>query len=160
MNVFLPYPDFQKSAQCLDPQRLGNQLNECRVIISSLEKRHVGWTHHPAVVMFDGFTDALKAFSNEVVDEINRRTGRRFFPKFSLPESFRLPPWVGHPDFHSVMRGNLLRKNFPWYSRYQWTDPTALGYLWPVNNEDGTFFFRDLRRVMDVETYLKNMGLK
>ena len=34
MQVFLSYPDFEKSVQCLDSKRLGNQIyRECLIII-------------------------------------------------------------------------------------------------------------------------------
>lgn len=36
MQTFLPYPDFKKSAQCLDYQRLGKQRLECKQILQTL----------------------------------------------------------------------------------------------------------------------------
>ena len=36
MQTFLPYPDFAKSAMCLDNKRLGKQRIECLQILKAL----------------------------------------------------------------------------------------------------------------------------
>ena len=59
MQTFLPYPDFQKTAQCLDNKRLGKQRVEARQIISTLEGKSNGWRNHPAVKMWKGYEDCL-----------------------------------------------------------------------------------------------------
>jgi len=42
MNTFLPYPDFVKSAQCLDYRRLGKQRVEAWQIYLALTKENYG----------------------------------------------------------------------------------------------------------------------
>jgi len=76
MQTFLPYPDFRKSAECLDRARLGKQRVEAKQIIDILEKYDKGedisklpWGNHPAVRMWIGYTTLLKLYYNEIVME-------------------------------------------------------------------------------------------
>ena len=43
MQTFLPYPDFKKSAKCLDYKRLGKQRCESWQIYLALTKENYGW---------------------------------------------------------------------------------------------------------------------
>lgn len=79
MQTFLPYPDFQQSAKCLDNRRLGKQRVECLQILNTLAKGKyicskcrqpiidngmccrnsraiiTPWYNHPAVKMWKGY---------------------------------------------------------------------------------------------------------
>jgi hypothetical protein len=59
MQTFLPYPDFMKSAECLDSQRLGKQRVEAFQIWQTLTDQSDGWKNHPAIKMWKGYEDAL-----------------------------------------------------------------------------------------------------
>jgi hypothetical protein len=53
-------------------------------------------------------------------------------PMQPLFENAEMPPWFGNPDFHASHRSNLLRKDFEFYSKMGWTEPSTLAYIWPV----------------------------
>jgi hypothetical protein len=59
MQTFLPYPDFLKSAQCLDRARLGKQRIETKQLVMALTLPKYGWKSHPAARMWEGYTLAL-----------------------------------------------------------------------------------------------------
>lgn len=134
MQTFLPHPDFQLSASCLDPKRLGKQRVEAKQILSTLVNGG-GWQHHPAVKMWRGYNFSLMSYYNAILDEWVGRGYRNTMPRMHLDEyalkSLRHPTWLGNKDFHASHRSNLLRKNPDYYSRFGWTDPADLPYVWP-----------------------------
>lgn len=147
MQTFLPYEDFERSAQVLDFRRLGKQRIEAKSIIRiNLELTEGnGWRNHPAVLMWKGY-EALLAFyglviSNEwrsrgYVDE-QRAVFLRFLEEFGYPIgssllSIERPPWLGDEKFHSSHRSALLFKNPEWYSRFNWAEEPKIEYVWPV----------------------------
>ena len=68
MQVFLPYPDFAKSVECLDPSRLGNQIyREALTLIKG------GWKHHPASKMWANHKHALAKYWIAGLDELLKR---------------------------------------------------------------------------------------
>lgn len=131
MQTFLAYPDFKKSAECLDPSRLGNQVyRECKSLING------GWKNHPIARMWHGYEHALAEYSLECLYELERR-GRNYplqikFFKDCLnkfPDTGK-PPWFGNDLLHSSHRSNLLRKNKDYYQQFGWSDPDTLLYAW------------------------------
>jgi hypothetical protein len=44
------------------------------------------------------------------------------------------PPWLENQDFFSAHRSNLLRKNAEYYSKFNWSEPDNLPYIWPDVN--------------------------
>ena len=68
MQTFLPYPDFAKSAACLDNKRLNKQIVECYQILRAITDPTYGWQNHPAVNMWRGFKGAYrKDKSQEII---------------------------------------------------------------------------------------------
>lgn len=51
MQIFLPYSDVYKVAECLDPKRLNNQINEASIILDAIEGKKA-WRNHPVVLMY------------------------------------------------------------------------------------------------------------
>jgi hypothetical protein len=50
-----------------------------------------------------------------------------------------LPPWLGDDRLHSSHRAALLYKNYDWYSKFGWSEKSAvpdengrLPYYWPT----------------------------
>lgn len=136
MQTFMPYPDFEVSAYVLDDRRLGKQRVEALQIMRALSGRG-GWRHHPAVRMWRGYRDALRAYGLAVCREWKRRGYRdtvaaklrRFTARPGRPT---LPPWMGYRPFHRRHRANLLRKDPTWYGQWGWLDRPGSGYIWPV----------------------------
>ncbi len=141
MQTFLPYPNFEESVEALDDRRLGKQRVEARQILRALEKRRTGepggWKNHPAVLMWEGHEDALKAYGDAAIREWVSRGFRNAMPLLLPGGASELPPWLGREEFHASHRANLLRKDPGWYGRFGWTEEPAEGYWWPTKEERG-----------------------
>ena len=130
MQTFLPYPDFEKSARALDSRRLGKQRAEALTILRCLHEPN-GWRHHPAVKMWRGYEDALKAYMNACIDEWVRRGYQNNMEKMEHSPDPLMPPWFGDPEFHRSHQSNLIRKVPAYYSRIFPGVPDDLPYVWP-----------------------------
>lgn len=160
IQTFLPWPDYWKSAQCLDRQRLGKQRVENLQILSILtgyktvplgESYEVvkapatgGWVNHPAVRMWRGHTRSLLRYQqNCVTSWLNRNYADTCWSKsvdlvqawdpYYTEELDREPDWLGYDYLHLSHRRNLLRK-FPEHYGPLFEPgltPTT-GYVWPV----------------------------
>lgn len=131
MQVFCPYPDFDQSVQCLDNQRLGNQIyRECLTLIRG------GWPNHPASKIWANHKRALAAYSLAGLRELARR-GRHYphhvatFQRFydSEPDT-GMPDLIGWEPFHISHQSNLLRKNPQHYRKFFLDVPDNLPYVW------------------------------
>jgi len=130
MQTFLPYPDFQKSVECLDWRRLGKQRLEAKQIWQT--NLHGGsWQKHPAVKMWKGYEEAIKHYMNLCIMEWIRR-GYNNTMEIVAVGTIILPPWIEKETFHASHRSNLLRKNPDYYGQFGWKEPNNLPYEWPV----------------------------
>ena len=140
MQTFLPYPDFSRSAACLDDKRLGNQRREALIILRSVLHINKGWQHHPAVQMWRGHPGHLYLYTYEVCWEWTM--GRGFkdtclrkacdaIKQVSLPTP--RPIWLGDSQLHSSHRAALLAKDPEWYRQFGWTETPKIQYFWPSN---------------------------
>lgn len=135
MQTFLPYPDYAKSARCLDRQRLGKQRVEVLQLLRAILVPGSGWANHPACRMWAGHEQSLRSYGMAICDEWFRR-GYRDTCKIKmaylvLPIHDRVPAWMGDAAFHASHRSNLLRKDPVHYGRFGWTEPNDLPYVWP-----------------------------
>jgi transposase len=133
MQTFLPYEDFAKSAEVLDPSRLGNQFyRECLTLIRGK------WPNHPASKMWVGHRFVLCQYALACYEELRLRGSdyeKHANEVLEHMKTFRIerskPWWLGDPDFHQAHRSNLTRKDPNWYGQY-WDESPDLPYLWPV----------------------------
>lgn len=157
MQTFLPYPDFEKSAQCLDYRRLGKQRVEVLQLLRALATgpeqeydttsgprlRSTPWYNHPACKMWKGYEQALTdygfAMIREWVDRGYQDTCHdkicdvvSIWSDYWDEGSAAMPPWFGDEKFHAAHRSNLLRKDPIWYGKFGWTEPDNLEYVWSV----------------------------
>ena len=136
MQTFLPYSDYQQSAQVLDNKRLGKQRVECLQILKSLTLPEYGWKNHPAVKMWRGYESALLEYSLAICDEwIDRQfndTCRDKLMAFKTKHKSIAPPWLGDEALHASHRSNLLRKDPDWYDQFEWSEDNDLPYVWPI----------------------------
>jgi hypothetical protein len=152
MQTFLPYPDFVACARVLDTRRLGKQRVEALQIVRALLVPDYGWRHHPAVLMWKGYPEALGRYGIEVCGEWR---GRGFAdtcqPKIltdlallgvdqvreqdELAAAGALPPWLGDPALHRSHQSALLRKDPELYSPRFPGVPDDLPYVWPVRSQ-------------------------
>lgn len=100
-----------------------------------------GWRNHPATKMWEDHIPSLAKYGLAVCDEwIGRgykdtcREKILAFQTMALEEGYSMddPPWLGDEEFHASHRSNLLRKSPEHYSRFGWSEPTTLPYVWPV----------------------------
>ena len=135
MQTFLPYPDFKDSANVLDVKRLGKQRVECLQILQTLLENKTAWRNHPAVRMWRGYEQCLVSYGITIclewLEQGYKDTCLTKIEEYQDGEIIK-PPWLGNKEFHSSHRSNLLRKNYEWYSYFEWTEPIDLPYYWPV----------------------------
>jgi len=148
MQTFLPLPEFGASARCLEWRRLGKQRVECKQILNALVKKRenikAGWQHHPAVLMWEGYEDALCVYGYLVCEEWSRRgyrdTLRSFFiSQLTISEDVvKRPWWLGDERLHSSHRARLLQKDPTHYSQFGWREEPCGpdGYFWPGPTPD------------------------
>ena len=134
MQTFLPYPDFEISARCLDYRRLGKQRVEAFQILRTLTGQgKMGWKNHPAVKMWRGYEPALQRYMNRMIDEWVRRGYRNTMTGNPCVDVLpvEMPPWFGDERFHASHRSNLLRKDPTYYGTFGWSESPDLPYYWP-----------------------------
>jgi hypothetical protein len=130
MQTFLPYPDFNQSAAVLDRQRLGKQRVEAYQILRAINFGG-GWSNHPIVKMWTGYENALRLYSNAIVEEWIRRGYRNSLETYDLAGcGIAYPWWLGIKEFHASHRAALLAKDFGYYSKYGWTEVPRIKYIW------------------------------
>lgn len=147
MQTFLPYADFEATAKALDERRLGKQRVEVLQILRALYRPTYGWKHHPAVLMWRGYEQALVCYglvicrewcargradtcAVKIVDELSEVTGR-VIAEDEVCRTAVMPPWMGDERMHASHRASLLRKDPEWYGAHFSDDP-ELPYFWPV----------------------------
>lgn len=149
--TFLPYPDFYKSLECLDSERLNKQCLECAQIIRALEKSgKVAWANHPASRMWVGYENALKLYHNQALYVRQQRFPDRSYSTEALEIEgiIEMPPWFGIMAVHYSHRASLIAKAPTYYScnpevplkHYFEVPPIYLesGYVWPLNTLEKT----------------------
>ena len=138
MQTFLPYPEYDKSAQCLDFRRLGKQRVECMQILRTLRGKSEGWKNHPACKMWKGYENSLVDYGVAICSEwckrgyIDNVCGLEIISCYDLSSDSILPSWLGNKQFHDSHKSNLLRKMPGWYSTFLWDVPNDLKYFWPI----------------------------
>lgn len=118
MNTFLPFFDFDKSAKCLDGQRLRKQNLETRQILNTLCGFSEGWKNHPAVKSWIGCARALIEYGLVINKEcINRgfKDSSEFYLKFihldHNPKGKPVyPEWLGKEEIHDSHKNRLYCK--------------------------------------------------
>lgn len=135
MQTFLPYPDFRKSAQVLDGQRLGKQRLEAAQILAVLRDDAEGWAAHPAVEMWRGYEDALCAYMDAMVDQwVLLGCNNSYPPYWKRNKPYEKPWWLGWDYFHRTHRCMLIEKNTALYRpRFPALEtlPYVPRYIWP-----------------------------
>lgn len=142
MQTFVPYPNFKRSAQVLDRQRLGKQRVETLQILNALAGLSKGWTNHPATLMWRGHELALACYGVAICKEWKARGYKDSCHQKIVTlakntwatdsDSVEMPVWWGDSAVHDSHKSKLLQKDFGWYSQFNWDVPTNLDYVWRV----------------------------
>ncbi len=164
VNTFIIVPDIHQTARMLDDKRLGKQRVEAKQLIDVLERYDSsgscegGWSNHPALRSWKGYTNALKAYFNIMVEEWIRRGFKntmhiypvdyrnfhiikcRFDGKTAQfetqPNCYSYPFWIAFPPLYMSHQAALCRKNPEYYKNLLRDDLVPFlsnGYLWPSN---------------------------
>lgn len=151
MQTFLPYADFERSARVLDPRRLGKQRVETLQIVRALTWPTYGWKHHPAVLMWAGFEEALGRYglvccdvwselgfgdtcAATIATDLRTADVQTIRRQEELATAGALPPWLGDEALHRSHQSALVRKD-PDHYRPLFPDvPHDLPYVWPVRS--------------------------
>ena len=130
MQTFLPYSNFQKTAEVLDYRRLGKQRVEGMQIINTiLNPKQKGWQKHPIVIMWTPYVQALMLYTNTMINEWVKQGYNNNMKLYEI-RSIQFPHWLGKKSFHSSHRANLLRKDYDYYSKYEWKENPESPYVW------------------------------
>ncbi len=146
MQTFLPYPDFERTAEVLDDRRLGKQRVEVLQILNAMHRTSGGWINHPATRMWRGYEPALVAYGLAVIDVWTRKGradtvrekilphlhGEPVRTQSELAAHGMLPPWLGREDLHRAYRSALVRKMPEHYSPLFPDVEEDLPYVWPA----------------------------
>ena len=152
MQTFLPFRDYEESAEALDNTRLHNQFNEAYIIANTLLGAYPkGWKNHPATRMWVGAEGSLTDYMMKIVREWDRRraeagkeiisTGhwtkiRALCSEIPDQKRWATPAWLGDERLHSSHRSNLIRKDPDHYRvRLGWKDDDDIPYWWPVSSK-------------------------
>ena len=138
MQVFLPFPDIQKSVSRLDSKRLNKQIVECYQILKALNGETKGWVNHPATRMCSGYTNFLCAYGFRCCQEYTNRYSKvhslvdKFWDFYDDSKFLLFPRWFGDDRFHKTHRSNLYRKNPDFYSEFKSDYEDIKAYCWPL----------------------------
>lgn len=132
MQTFLPYPDFKKTAKVLDYRRLGKQRVEAMQILNALQVENYGWRNHPVVKMWKGYEQALLEYKNVMIKEWIRRGFKNNMKVESIEGQVEYPHWLGNKELHASHRSNLLKKDYEYYSQYDWKEEPGMNYIWLI----------------------------
>lgn len=137
VQTFLPFPDFERSANLLDYRRLGKQRVEALQILRALGDASYGWQNHPAVRQWRGYEPALRLYKDAMIREWIARGYKNNMPLSSEAKDQEMPPWLGMRRYHLSHRSNLLRKDPTFYRRHRWKARDDYPYVWPFVDADG-----------------------
>ncbi|MGI8627694.1 MAG: MSMEG_6728 family protein [Geodermatophilaceae bacterium] len=153
MQTFLPYADFEQSARVLDPRRLGKQRVEVIQVVRALTWPGYGWAHHPAVLMWKGYEEALGSYgltccrvwtelghgdtcAATIAADLGSSGVGRIRAQRELADASALPDWLGDADLHLSHQSSLLRKDPDWYAPLFPGVSAELPYRWPVRSQN------------------------
>jgi len=132
MQTFLPVPNFSQTAKILDYKRLGKQRVEAFTILKVLNNKTIGWINHPIVKMWTNYKESLTLYMNTCIIEWINRGYKNNMEIIQISNKIIMPKWLGDERLHSSHRANLLRKDFNYYSQFNWSEQPSNKYFWPI----------------------------
>lgn len=114
MNVYLPYPDFRRSAKCLSNAHLHEQRLAVRGLIYDIviHHRQNEWSGH--------MTQLLEVYAATLAEWSRRGVLVADVVPVMLDHGDRPPAWLGDRRFHDSQREALLRLDPAHYERMKW----------------------------------------
>jgi hypothetical protein len=122
VQIFVPFQDTRKIAECLDNKRLNKQLLEGRQLlnINASGKTKGPWVNHPAAKMVRGYEGWFFDYLNEIKKECTKRkieTNKNWLAIKDIREHANVwnddlePMWWGDTRVHDSHQANLYRKD-------------------------------------------------
>ncbi len=130
--TFLISDKFEDTAKILDKLRLGKQITECVQIINVLEGR--AQLNHPAVSMWQGYTDSLKQYYNVMLKEWLSRGYKHKEKEYTIHDDVKAPEWISNKKVWYSHMSRLVDKDGEHYSELIRLIPEEYrlyGYIWP-----------------------------
>lgn len=133
MQTFLPYKDFNKSAQALDNKRLNKQILEGYQILKVLSNPDpkAAWRNHPAVKMWRNAEHTLFTYVNAMVREADIRGIKTDKNVANLMHLYAFeakywgtkdPAWIDNDATMKLVttthQANLYRKDPEYYAKF------------------------------------------
>jgi hypothetical protein len=141
MQTFLPYPNFDDSAEVLDKRRLNKQRVEAYQILKAINNPDYGWQNHPAVNMWRGYDQALLHYAltmcqrwEDIGGADNVDLQARMVREFCTGQQVEYPYWLGNAQLHLSHKVNLYFKEPDHYGQF-WIFGEPRPYFWPANKE-------------------------
>ena len=151
MQTFTPYADFEQALRTLDLKRLGKQRVEVIQIVRALTVPGYAWKTHPAVLMWQGYEEALGRYglvmcdvwvergfddtcAGTIVDDLAAYGIGEIRTEDALREAGALPPWIADDTVLESHRSALVRKDPETYGPLFPDAPADLPYVWPVRS--------------------------
>jgi hypothetical protein len=151
VQTFLPYRDFEASARALDPKRLGKQRVEVIQIVRALTVPGYAWKQHPAVLMWQGYEEALGRYGLTMCEvwlelgfgDTCAGTIAADLAAFGIVEirteaelaaAGALPPWLDDEAVTRSHQSSLVRKDPEFYRKHFPDVRPDIDYVWPVRS--------------------------
>jgi len=117
----------------LDNATLSAQRIQADTILTALLRGRGGWSNHPTVRMWSGYTDALVLYRNMAIREHVLRKGRNSLGLLEEKpaDMIEMPWWVGSNHVMQAHRALLVEKNYEFYSKTWGGDPAWIPFCWP-----------------------------
>ena len=134
--TFLPFPNIEKSIECLDDRRCCKQRVEAYQLIKALKEK-TSWYKHPACKMWIGYENLLIKYYNACIDEWIKRGKNNNMLKIEINGKIEYPWWFGWNIFHMSHQSSLIRKHPAFYDPKFYTPKYYLdkGYIWPSHHD-------------------------
>lgn len=175
MMTFMPFDNFEASAEYLDPKRLFKQVIEAKQMLQALGSTEIPeeWIiepnkrirHHPATKAWKGYDKALCAYYNAMLHEAKKRgfnvkmdyliksDGSMYLESDIVQGLYEYPWWMGCDNLHKSHRARLFDKNPDYYDDCDVKGYNKGQYWYPCS--DGSFnFFRQSDKLMFDKSYL------
>jgi hypothetical protein len=151
MQTFVPHASFEASARSLDLARLGKQRVEVIQIVRALTRPDYAWKNHPAVLMWQGYEEALGRYGITMCEvwrangygdtcevtiraDLAERGVSSIRSYEELLDAGELPPWLFDEAVQLSHRSSLVRKDPDHYGPQFPDVPDDVPYVWPVRS--------------------------
>ncbi len=128
MQIFTPYTEPLRVAECLDPKRLRSQINECKVILRAIRGESDAWANHPVCKQYKEHGEWLRLYC-KVLNNFHKSiyntdkqiiSGTKFFAELYNTRANQCTPDFITDEFMNQHMRRLYTKNPTHYA--QWAE--------------------------------------